>query len=150
MSIVKDTFKDYRRMEEVGVDTFKTEDNEIVITKIQIGDFTPKALAEYTVLCEDAYEKYNTKINLYIIMDPLAKVTVKQMEIKSKADFTIKLALSNEDPIEKMIKLIGEKITNGTATQEDYEALKMIPVNCKKEDRLYYRQKTLEMLNMVE
>ena len=150
MSIVKEIFSDFREMEEIGVDTFRTEDNEIVITKVQVGNFSPKTLAEYTVLCEDAYEKYHAKINLYIVMDPFAKVTVKEMEIKSKADFTIKVGLSNEDPIEKVIKLIGEKIIRGTATQEDYETLKMIPVTCKKEDRLYYRQKTLEMLNMVE
>ena len=148
--IAEKYFNDYRTMEEIGPETYKTEDDEIVITKIHTGDFSPKRLAKYIELCEDSYDKYNTRINLYIIMDPNANVTVKQMDIKSHADFTIKLACGKIDPIETALKLIGQKIIEGTATQKDYEELEMLPLQCKKEKRLYYREKVLEMLNMIE
>lgn len=150
MSIAKTIFGDRRSMTQIGVDKYKTEDNQIVVIKIHEGDFTPKKLAEYVEFCEETYDKYEVLINLYVVMDPQGKITVKQMDIKSYADFTIKLACGKKDPCLIALETIGRRIADGIATQEDYESLKLLPLQCKKEERLFFRQKTLELLNMVE
>ena len=142
-------FNDYRRMKEIGEDIYRTNDNDIVMTKIHLGDFTTESLANYICEVEDAYDEYHTHINLYIAMDPAGDVLVEEREIKSHADFSIKLAVLDGNPVEIALHTIGAKIADGTYTQEDLDVLQILPMMCKGEDRKDCRKRVLDLLEMV-
>ena len=151
MNTIQKLFKDFRPMNQIGVDKYKViDEEEIIICKLNEGDFSPKSLAECVELAENEYEKENCPIKIYVIMDPFAKVTVKEMEIKSPAIFTIKLACLNEDPIRVALKAIGEKIVKKTATEEDIDTLKMLPLMCKPMDRTLIRNEVFQLLSMLD
>jgi hypothetical protein len=147
--LIMDLFNDDRRMEQIGEDIYRTSDNDIVMTKIHLGDFTTESLANYICEVEDAYDEYHTCINLYIAMDPTGDVLVEERDIKSHADFTIKLAVLDGNPVEIALQKIGAKIVDGTYTQEDIDVLQTLPMMCKREDRKECRKKVLDLLEMV-
>ena len=107
MNLIRKMFNDYRELTAFGVDMYYTEDGEIVLFKTQEGDFTPESLATYVDIAEKLSKKENCFVQVYIAMDPHAKVTVKEMTIQSDAEFSIKLGLLKEDPYSIILQLIA-------------------------------------------
>jgi hypothetical protein len=163
VGVIKNTFKDTRKIEcEVGNDIeidedihqggdiFKTEDGELIDLEFQMRDFDEDELVKYVELAEHLYEKYEKRVTVYIICPGDIDVLVNECEIKSDADFTIKLAMIDEDPCRIILEAIKCKINEGEILDgDDIFALSMLPVMCKKEDRNYFRKEYFRIMNRI-
>lgn len=110
-------------------DIFTTENGELIDLELLLDDFTELELAKYVRLAEKLYEKTQKHVSIYIICPDGSNVHVKEREIPSEADFTIKLACINEDPAEIILKIVWEKVTNGQMLDEDdIFAIAMLPL----------------------
>lgn len=160
--IIKETFHDKRKIvasvtaEELhidddihqGGDLFITSNGEIIDLELQIVDFTEYELIKYIELAEHLYEKYGKEISVYIICPKEINVCVKEEEILSEAEFTIKLACSQFDSCEIILDSIKEKIENDEIlTEEDMTNLRMLQVMCEKEKRNHYRLEYFKIMN---
>ena len=75
---------------------------------------------------------------------------MKQCDIKSEADFKIKLARIEENPSHFILNIIKEKVKNNEELDsEDLAILSMLPVKCKKEDRDYFREEYFKIINKI-
>ena len=162
--IIRETFNDTRTIKcpapendivfdeniyELG-DIFTTTNGEVIDLEFQIDDFTVDELVKYVEIAEKLYEINRKHVSIYIICPDTVEICVKECEIKSEADFTIKLASINENPAQIALKLIKEKLNNGEILNEDdLHALTLIPLMCKKEDRNYFRKECFEIINRI-
>ncbi|AMD17090.1 hypothetical protein TL18_03060 [Methanobrevibacter sp. YE315] len=162
--IIRETFNDTRTIKcpahendmefdestyELG-DIFTTTNGEVIDLEFQIDDFTVDELVKYVEIAEKLYEINRKHVSIYIICPDTVEIRVKECEIKSEADFTIKLASINENPAQIALKLIKEKLNNGEILNEDdLHALTLIPLMCKKEDRNYFRKECFEIINQI-
>ena len=161
--IIEETFNDKRKIKCVtpeedrkvdeniypGGDIFTTETGELIDLEFQMEDFTAEELVKYVELAEELYERRQKQVAIYIICPDNVDVLVKECEIKSKADFVIRLARIQENPAEIILKILKEKLDKGTFDLDDLEALIMLPVMCKKEDQHYFRIESLKMINEI-
>ncbi len=162
INIIKETFNDQRKIvasvtaEELNIDEeihhegdfFITSDGEIIDLEFQIVDFTEYELVKYIELAEHLYEKYKKNISVYIICPKEINVCVKEEEILSEADFTIKLACSQVDSCEIILEGIKDKIKNNELLDEnDLYNLRQLQVMCEKSKRNYYRLEYLKIMN---
>lgn len=161
--IIEETFNDKRKIKCVtpeedrkvdeniypGGDIFTTETGELIDLEFQMEDFTAEELVKYVELAEELYERHQKQVAIYIICPDNVDVLVKECEIKSKADFVIRLARIQENPAEIILKILKEKLDKGTFDLDDLEALIMLPVMCKKEDQHYFRIESLKMINEI-
>ena len=159
--IIEETFNDKRKIKCVtpeedrkvsenvheGGDIFTTENGELIDLEFQMEDFTVDELVKYVELAEELYEKHQKQVAIYIICPDTVDVLVKECEIKSEADFVIKLARIEENPAEIILKIIKDKLKNGIFDIDDLEALTMLPLICKKEDRNHYRKECFKIIN---
>ena len=160
--LIRKTFKDKRKIkcrtpEDVrmldddvypGGEIFTTEDGEFKDLEFQINDFDEVELAKYVGFAESLYEKHHKKISIYIICPKNIDVYVKELPIKSKADFTIKLYCSQEDPCRIILDIINDKIkSKQPLDSDDIRIVEMLPEMCDKKDRMYYRVESLKILN---
>ena len=84
----------------------------------------------YVELAEALYEKNNKKISIYVICPNSINIYVREFEIKSEADFTIKLAAIEENLSQIALDIIKSKLANGGILDlEDIEMLKIIPLS---------------------
>ena len=150
LEIIRNTFGDKRDMFEIEQDIFllATQDG-IVKLSMQFDDFGPEALAGIVEECEELYEEFGVTIYNYIILSPNNKVTVAEQDIASEADFTIKLAMLQEDPIAIAFKMIEEKIRNSQITEMDMNILHILPMMADKENRKEVRAKASELLTRI-
>ena len=133
-----------------GGDIFTTEDGELIDLEFQMTDFDEDELVKYVELAEALYEKNRCPISIYIICPDDVNICMKECEIMSKADFTIKLACINEDPCQIILKAIKHKIKNNEILNgDDIHALSLLQVKCRKEDRNYYRREYFKIINKI-
>lgn len=161
--IIEETFNDKRKIKCLtpeddrkvdentypGGDIFTTENGELIDLEFQMEDFTAEELVKYVELAEELYERHQKQVAIYIICPDTVDVLVKECEIKSEADFVIKLARIQENPAEIILKILKDKLEKGIFDLDDLEALLMLPVMCKKEDQHYYRIESLKMINEI-
>ena len=77
-------------------------------------------------------------------------ICVKECEIKSESDFTIKLAAIEENPAHMLLNIIKNKLSKGEILDsEDLHALSMMPIICKKEERNYFRKEYFKIINDI-
>lgn len=150
LEIIRTTFNDKRDMFEIEHDLFllATQDG-VVKLSMQFDDFGPEALAGIVEECEELYEEFGVTIYNYIVLSPNNKVTVAEQDIASEADFTIKLAMLQEDPIAIAFKMIEEKIRNSQITEMDMNILHILPMMADKENRKEVRAKASELLTRI-
>lgn len=150
LEIIRNVFNDKRDMFEIERNLFLLDNTEgIVNFQVYFGDITPKALAEITEECENLWKKFGLPIYNYILIDSKSKVKVPEHMIQSEADFTIKISVMQEDPIQMMFNIIEEKILNNQITEMDINILHILPMMAKDEDRLKIRTKTNELLSKI-
>ena len=116
-----------------------------VAMKAIIGDFGPKELADVVDIAEKLYDTLEKPVILCLAMDSNNRVTVKEMEIKSHADFTIRLAVL--DMYKIALQTIKEKIANGTADDADRQVLEIMPMTVSSDIRKAVRKECFELLN---
>lgn len=155
---IKEVFKDTRELEyvpqmllsdmDIMGDLFVTHDGEIVYLDFQKEDFGAEELADYAEIAEELYEKHHTKISIYVICPSNINVLVNECQIKSDANFSIKLACIGEDPIEAFLNEIRNKKKNGESlTAEDLKNLENLPMMGPKENRKKMRVECFRLLN---
>ena len=163
--IIRETFDDprpikcftpefERRVDEnvyPGGDILTTEDGEYIDFEFQLVDFTVEELVKYVELAENLYKKNGKKVSIYLLCPKEVNICVKECEIKSKAEFNIKLACPDEDPCEVILakvknKLKHERILNG----DDLHALSMLHVMCDEKDKSYYLSEYLRIINRIQ
>ena len=163
IGVIKNTFNDKRKIQcEVkndieldegihqGGDLFKTEDGDIIDLEFQMTDFDEDELIKYVEFAEHLYCKYEKEVSVYIICPDDIKVLVKECEIKSEANFTIKLAKMGEDPCHIILDGIKQKVSSGEMLDgDDLHALSLLPVMCKKEERNYFRKEYFKIINQI-
>lgn len=150
LEIIRTAFNDKRDMFEIEHDLFllATQDG-VVKLSMQFEDFGPEALAGIVEECEELYEEFGVTIYNYIVLSPNNKVTVAEQDIASEADFTIKLAMLQEDPIAIAFKMIEEKIRDSQITEMDMNVLRILPMMADKENRKEVRAKASELLTRI-
>lgn len=161
-NIIRETFSDSRKIvasvtaEELGIndeihqegDFFITSEGKIIDLEFQSEDFTEYELVKYIELAEHLYEKYGKEVSIYIICPKEINVYVKEEEILSEADFTIKLACSQVDSCEVILNAIKNKIRNKEILdEEDWCNLRHLQIMCEKSKRNYYRLEYLKIRN---
>ena len=160
--IIKETFDDDRKIKcflpiqnlrlaehihQEG-ELFITENYEIIDLEFQFEDFTEDELVKYVELAEALYEKNKKKISIYIICPNSINICVREFEIKSEADFTIKLAAIEENLPQIALDIIKLKLDNGEPLdREDIKILDILPLSCKKEERNYFRRECFKIIN---
>lgn len=160
--LIQETFKDSRKIKcHIPIQNLKlekhihqegsifiTENDEIIDLELQITDFDEDELVKYVELAEALYETNRKHVSVYIICPNTVKICVKECEIKSESDFTIKLAAIEENPAHMLLNIIKNKLNKGEMLDnEDLHALSMMPVICKKEERNYFRKEYFKIIN---
>lgn len=163
--IIKESFKDERPIkcptpEDVrklddnvhpGGDIFTTEDGDFIDFEFQLNDFDEEELTKYVEFAENLYEKHHRHVAVYLLCHHDINISVKEIEITSEANFTIKLACSQFDPCHIILETVKNKMKNNDPIDsEDINAIRILPVMCKKSDRNYFRLETLKILNKLQ
>ena len=131
-----------------GGDIFITSDGKFIDLEFQMEDFDENELVKYVEFAEALYEKHGKQVSIYIICPKDINISVKEFEIKSRADFMIRLASIQEDPCKIVLKVIKDKIKNGeTLTGDDLHALSMLHIMCEPKDRKYYLREYFKIVN---
>ena len=161
---IRDTFNDTRKIKCIapkhaimldegvhpGGDVFTTEDGDFIDFEIQLRDFDEEELAKYVEFAENLYEKHKKHVSVYILCPKNIDVTVKECPLKSEADFTIKLACSQDDPCHFILDLIKNKLRNNLVLDcDDINAVEMLPVMCNRKDRHYFRVESIKIMNRI-
>lgn len=129
-------------------DIFMTEDGEFIDFEIQYEDVDVGELVKYIEIAENLYEKLQKPISIYVLCPKNSRLLVKECPIKSDADFKIRIACSHQDPCHMILNHIKHKTRkNISLDHEDIQILHMLPVNCAKKDRHYFRMETLRIIN---
>lgn len=162
--IIKETFNDSRRIKCItpekdrklddniypGGDLFTTEDGEFIDLEFQIEDFNESELVKYVEFAEALYKKHQKQVSIYLLCPDTVNVLVRECEIKSEAEFTIKLACIQENPAHIILDIIKNKINSGELLDgDDLHALSMLPIMCKEEDRNYFRKEYFKIINKL-
>lgn len=162
--LIKNTFEDERPIKCVtpkeirqldenvhqGGDIFTTEEGEFIDLEFQLVDFDEEELTKYIEFAENLYEKHQKKVSVYILCPKNISVNVRECPLKSDADFTIKLACSQDDICHLILNRIKNKLKNEIALDcDDINAVEMLPVMCNRYDRNYFRVESIKILNMV-
>ena len=116
-----------------------------VAMKAITGDFGPEELADVVDIAEKLFDAFEKPVYVCMAMDSHNRVTVKEMKIKSHADFTIKLAIL--DMYKIALEKVKENIANGTADDADRHVLEMIPLAVPADMRKEVRKECFELLN---
>lgn len=164
-TIIRETFNDLRKIKYsptqennqstyenyTGGDIFITENGEIIDLEFQIDDFTSDELVKFVEFAEELYDKHGKHVSIYIICPSSVNVCVKECEIMSEADFTIKLSCIQEDPAHIILNMIKDKLNNGESlNDDDIEALKILPMKCNKKDRNFFRKEQFEIMTKLD
>lgn len=125
---------------------FDGEISTIALKSIH-GDFGPEELADAVDIAEKLYFSLNKPVILCLTMDSNNKVLVKEMSIKSEADFSIKLACDN--PYEIALKNIEKSIEMGTYDELDIRLLNELPIYAPEGERKRIRTECLRLLSKI-
>lgn len=148
-TILKETFQVTEEVKEnndiyMDCDALFDGEEHTVAMKAILGDFGPSELADAVETAEILYDKLEKPVLLCLGMSAENRVTVKEMSIKSHADFTIRLAVVDFYRI--AIERTKERIANGTANEIDKEALKAMPMTVPKRMRKAVREECFALL----
>ena len=148
-TILKETFKVEEEMKKnndiyMDCDALFDGAEHTIAMKAILGDFGPAELADAVETAEILYDKLEKPVILCLGMSAQNKVTVPEMEIKSEADFSIKLAVVDFYKI--AIQRTRERIANGTANEIDREALQVMPMTVPKHMRKAVREECFALL----
>lgn len=132
------------------IDIYVTENEKIICLDILLNDFDVEQLTQYIEIAETLYEKQKKSVSIYLLCPPNINVCVKECELRSEAEFSIKLARIEENPCSMILDKIKNKMNNDEILDyEDVNALLMLPVMCEKKDRHYYRKESIRILNEI-
>lgn len=160
--IIKETFNDNRKIKcetpksdrhlpeyvYPGEDIFTTEDGEFIDLEFQMKDFDEDELAKYVEFAEEMYEKHGKPISVYILCPDKVKVLVRECPLKSEAEFTIKLACSNDNVALSILCKVKNKLRQGlNLDEEDKTMIENLPAICRKEDRNFFRRESIRLMN---
>ena len=121
-------------------DVFITRSGELIDLELQMVDFDEVELAKYVELAEKLYEKNNVCISIYVLCPKTINVTAPECIIKSDAEFTIKLACYQGNPVYDIFYKIKEKVDkNMELNENDLDVLETIPMMGPKEERTKLR-----------
>ena len=121
-------------------DVFITDSGELIVLEFQMKDFDEVELAKYVELAEKLYEKNNVGISIYVLCPKTIDVTAPECTIKSDAEFTIKLACYQGNPVYDIFYKIKEKVDkNMELNENDLDVLETIPMMGPKEERTKLR-----------
>ena len=163
--IIRETFNDPRKIKCLtpekdkkfddniysGGDVFTTENGEFIDLEFQLEDFTEDELVKFVEFAEALYEQHQKQVSIYLICPDTVDVLVRECEIKSQADFTIKLACIQENPAHIILDIIKNKMHNGELLDgDDLHALSILPLICKKEDKNYFRKEYFKIINNLQ
>lgn len=148
-TILRNTFKVYEKMEEnkdiyMDCDGLFDGEEHTIAMKAILGDFGPAELADAVETAEILYDKLGKPVILCLGMSAQGNVTVPEMEIKSEADFSIKLAVVDFYRI--AIDRVRERIANGTANNIDRNALQAMPMTVPRHMRKKVREECFALL----
>lgn len=148
-TILKETFKVDEQMKKnksiyMDCDALFDGEEHTIAMKAILGDFGPSELADAVETAEILYEKLEKPVILCLGMSAQGKVTVPEMDIKSDADFIIKLAIV--DFYKVAIERTKERIANGTAGDIDREALQAMPMTVPRHMRKKVREECFALL----
>ncbi len=131
-----------------GGDIFITDTGELIDLEIQFEDFDENELNKYVKLAEELYEINNVEISIYILCSKQIKVIAPEYIINSKAEFTIKLACFDENPVDDLFMRIKDKLNRKISlNKEDLTTLAMIPYMVPEKDRDRMLVECYELLN---
>ena len=117
LKLIRKAFKDTRRIIEKtpdeirrvddgyyqGGSVYTTEDGEFIDLEIQTRDYDIEDHINYIEFAEKLYEKHGKRVSLYIYCIPSVKINIRMYNIKSDADFIIRLAqMKNPSKLEKL------------------------------------------------
>ena len=86
-----------------GGSVYLTEDNEYIDLEIQNRDYDIEDHINYIEFAEQLYEKQKKKVNVYIYCNPKIKINIEMYNIKSDADFKLKLSqIQNPSKLKKI------------------------------------------------
>lgn len=123
-------------------------DYHTIGVKAIIGDFGPEELADVVDIAEKLYFSTEKPVILCLAMDRHCRILVKEMSIKSEADFSIKLA--HLDMYEVALDVIRKKIEEGTADQVDIKVLAGLPMTVARENRKKVRIECFKLISEIE
>ena len=86
-----------------GGSVYLTEDNEYIDLEIQNRDYDIEDHINYIEFAEQLYEKQKKKVNVYIYCNPKIKINIEMYNIKSHADFKLKISqIQNPGKLKKI------------------------------------------------
>lgn len=87
-----------------GGSVYRTADGEFIDLEIQTRDYDIEDHVNYIEFAEQFYEKHKKRVNVYVYCVPSVKINLKLYNIKSDADFKIRLAQYRKGSFIKRIK----------------------------------------------
>lgn len=131
-------------------DLFESIDGKLVKVCYHFTDFTPTELAKFSEYAEELYAEYGKEVTIYIICHKNINVCVKECEIYSEADFSIKLIMVDADPAVFTYGKIRWKFDNGIPLDSnDLFLLKRLPVICERKNRKFFREEYFRIMNKI-
>ena len=129
-------------------DLFQAENKEYILLDLFMDEeFGAKQLAKYVSIAEELYEKYYTKINIFIVAFNNVNVTVEEINIPSEADFTIRFAINQEEDMCKSVyDVILKKYEDGVLEDADLEVLGRLHLICDTKDKQFYLEEYLRIM----
>ncbi len=118
LTLIRKAFKDNRKIIEKipdeqrivdndcykGGSVYRTEDGELIDLEIQERDYDIEDHVNYMEFAEALYELHKQKVNVYVYCAPSVKINIKLYEMKSEADFKIRIAQYRTNSIKNKIK----------------------------------------------
>ena len=112
---IKEVFKDYRGLTQLDNTShlFGADDGELIYVDLVLDDFTIDTLLEYVSKAEELYDEYETKVTIYLLCCEDSQIQVKEFPVMSKADFDIKMAKTDLNPVNVTFEVIYKKLDEG-------------------------------------
>lgn len=162
IEIIKETFDEKRTIigrapEEMididediheGGDFFLTDTGEIIDLEYQMKKFDEEELAKYVELAEELYYKNKVHISIYILCPKNIEITAPECIIRSDASFNIKLACYEGNPSYDVFYHLKAKVNKKIPlSDDDLEAISMIPMLFKRKERRIWRVKCFRLVS---
>ena len=149
-NLIRNVFKDNSELEYLGRygngELFLADNFEIIFLNLLIDNFNEDKLLEFVKIAEDLYNEFSMGIKIYLAATGNVEVTVDECEIKSFADFTIKLAKTDIDVCSNILTMIKAKMVESELSKADIEILSMLPFMCQENERDYYRKEYFKIM----
>ena len=149
-NLIRNVFMDNSKLEYLGRygngELFLADEFEVIFLNLLIDNFNEDKLLEFVKIAEDLYNEFSMGIKIYLAATGNVEVTVDECEIKSFADFTIKLAKTDIDVCSNILSMIKAKMVESELSKDDIEILSMLPFMCQENERDYYRKEYFKIM----